>query len=52
MPVCHAEMLTATMLKTAGVRPQTFVLDLGRKMRCRECDERGKVDVSVRWADQ
>jgi hypothetical protein len=45
-------MLTATMLKAAGVQHQTFVRDLGRKMRCRECDERGNVDVSVRWADQ
>jgi len=26
------------------------VLDLGDRMRCRECDERGRAVVSIRWA--
>jgi hypothetical protein len=34
---------------TAGVEPYRKVLDLGARMRCRECDERGRVVVSVRW---
>lgn len=46
----HAELLTAAMLATAGVRPEAKVLDLGRRLWCRECDARGKVVVSVRWA--
>ena len=45
----HAEMLTPTMLATAGVAPETRVLGLERRLRCRECDERGRVVVSVRW---
>lgn len=30
--------------------PTTLVLDLQRRLRCRECDERGKVLVSVSWS--
>jgi hypothetical protein len=45
----HAELLTAAMLATAGVGPERRVLDLGARMRCRECDERGRVVVSPRW---
>jgi hypothetical protein len=41
----HAELLTAQMLATAGVGPERKVLDLGARMRCRECDERGRVVV-------
>jgi hypothetical protein len=28
------------------------VLDLEPRFRCRECDQRGKVALSIRWADQ
>jgi hypothetical protein len=37
------------MLATAGVTPEAKVLDLERRMRCRECDKRGEVVVSIRW---
>lgn len=30
--------------------PITRVLDLEPRLRCRQCDERGKVIVSIRWA--
>jgi len=43
-------LLTAAMLATAGVAPEQKVLDLGDRMRCRECDERGRAVVSIRWA--
>jgi len=47
--VCgHTEHLTATMLATAGVKPYERLVDLQAKMGCRECDERGKVLVSIR----
>ena len=29
--------------------PTTLVLDLESRLRCRECDARGKAVVSVRW---
>ena len=32
--------------------PYTRVLDLERRFRCRECDQRGKVVLSIKWADQ
>jgi hypothetical protein len=32
--------------------PHLRVLDLERRFRCRECDQRGKVALSIRWADQ
>ena len=49
--VCgHSELLTAQMLGTAGVKPFQNILDLQFKLRCRECDKRGRVVVSIRWA--
>lgn len=47
----HSELLTAGMLTTAGVKPYQTILDLQYRLRCRECDERGKVLVSIRWDD-
>ena len=49
-PCGHSELLTAAMLATAGVAADRKVLDLGGRLRCRECDERGRAVVSVRWA--
>jgi len=38
------------MLRTAGVKPYTkIILDLQRRMRCRECRWKGRAVVSVRW---
>lgn len=46
----HSELLTATMLASAGVKPFQTILDLQHKLRCRECDVRGKVVFSIQWA--
>ncbi len=46
----HRERLTAAMLTTAGVASDTKVQDLGNRTRCRECDEKGRAVVSIRWA--
>jgi hypothetical protein len=39
-----------------GSLPQSLAAcgaaDLERRFRCRECDQRGKVVVSIKWADQ
>ncbi len=45
----HVMMLTAAMLATAGVGSNALVLDLPPRLRCRECDVRGKAVVSIRW---
>ena len=51
--VCgHTEMLTAAMLRTAGVPDREMIVRLERRMRCRECDTKGKVVVSIKWADR
>jgi hypothetical protein len=47
----HSESLTGLMLKTAGLPPHEAIKDLDRKMRCRECNARGHVSISIRWAD-
>jgi hypothetical protein len=46
----HIERLTAAMLLTAGVPPDSKVQDLRNRMRCRECDEKDRAVVSIRWA--
>jgi hypothetical protein len=48
----HIERLTAAMLTTAGVAPDSKVQDLGYRMRCRECDEKGRAAISLRWATE
>ena len=30
-------------------KPYETIMELQRRLQCRECDERGKVVVSVRW---
>ena len=46
----HTERLTAAMLMTAGVGPDETVQGLESRMRCRECDEKGRAVTSIRWA--
>jgi hypothetical protein len=49
--VCgHTELLTAAMLATAGLPPYEIIVHLAPRMRCRECDEKGRVVVSIRWS--
>jgi hypothetical protein len=38
------------MLATAGVGPDEKVQGLENRMRCRECDEKGRAVISIRWA--
>jgi len=47
----HSDLLTGQMLATAGMKPYERVLDLQRRLRCRECDVRGRELVSVRWGE-
>jgi len=46
----HIERLTAGTLTTAGVGPDERVQGLEGRMRCRECDEKGRAVTSIRWA--
>jgi hypothetical protein len=47
----HIEFLTAAMLATAGLPPYTKVLDLKRRLKCRECRWKGRADVTIKWAE-
>ena len=48
----HSEMIPAVGL-TRGMRlpPATKILDLQPRLRCRECDAKGRAVVSIRWAE-
>ena len=35
-----------------GCSGDNRIADLGRRLRCRECHERGKMAVGVRWRNQ
>jgi hypothetical protein len=38
-------------LSSLGLGPDERLVDLAPRLRCRECDAKGKAIVSVRWAD-
>jgi ribosomal protein S27E len=40
----------SALLQKLRLRRDDRIADLGLRLRCRECGERGKVMVSVRWA--
>ena len=48
---CRHDALIPASGFLIGLRlpPYTHILDLERKLRCRECDAKGKAVVSVRW---
>jgi hypothetical protein len=47
----HDELIPASaLLQGLRLPPTTLVLDLALRLRCRECDQRGKAIVSIRWA--
>jgi len=49
----HDELLTADQLRVKGLAlpPHTPLVDLEPRLRCRECDARGKAIVSIRWVE-
>jgi hypothetical protein len=50
--VCgHVERLTGAMLRTAGLSDHQPIRGLNGRLRCRECDAKGKADVSIKWAE-
>ena len=48
----HVTQLTEPMLATAGVAAEQKLLDLSARLRCRECDARGRAIVSVKWHEE
>ncbi len=52
--VCgHDELIPAVgLLQGMGLSPDTPVMSLAQRMRCRECDAKGRAVVSVRWVEE
>ena len=43
-------LLTKPMLQICGLQRDDRIMALAGLMRCRHCDERGKVTISIKWA--
>jgi hypothetical protein len=46
----HDGLIHPVMLSSLGLGPDDRIVDLAPRLRCRECDVRGKVVVSIKWA--
>jgi hypothetical protein len=40
----------STLLHGLRLQPYERIMDLERRLRCRECDQRGTAVVSIKWA--
>jgi hypothetical protein len=45
------DLLTRRMLKQIGVKPDDKLMELGARLRCERCRQRGLVSASIRWAE-
>jgi len=45
----HVALLTPELLLRLGLKPQTKVLDLKERVRCRGCGKKGRAVVSIKW---
>jgi hypothetical protein len=48
----HVAVLAREFLLRLGLSPQTKVLDLKERIRCRGCGKRGRAVVSIKWRRQ
>jgi hypothetical protein len=48
----HVAVLAPEFLMRLGLSPQTKVLDLKERVRCRGCGKRGRAVVSIEWRRQ
>ena len=45
----HVALLAPDFLVRLGLSPQTKVLDLKERVRCRGCGKKGRAVVSIKW---
>jgi hypothetical protein len=45
----HDGLIHPAALPSLGLGPNERSVDLAPRLRCRECDQKGKAVVSVRW---
>jgi hypothetical protein len=48
----HVAVLAPEFLLRLGLSPQTKVLDLKERVRCRGCGKRGRAVVAIKWRRQ
>jgi hypothetical protein len=50
---CGHEQLIAPVALTQSLKlaPDDRILNLEKRLRCRECDQRGRVLVGIRWSE-
>jgi hypothetical protein len=46
----HVQLLPGSYFVSGKVPGYTRIMGLEKRLRCRECDDRGKVVVSIRWS--
>jgi hypothetical protein len=46
---CHVALLAPEFLLRFGLNPQTKVLDLKERVRCRGSGKKGRAAVSIKW---
>ncbi len=47
----HDGLIHPAALRSLGLGPDDRIADLAPRLRCRECDVKGRVVVSVKWGD-
>jgi hypothetical protein len=45
----HDGLIHPAALPSLGLGPNERIVDLALRLRCRECDARGKAVVSIKW---
>ena len=48
-PCGHNAAICPAALPALGLSPDQRIIDLAPRLRCRQCDQRGRADVSVKW---
>jgi len=47
----HDGLIHPSALPSLGLGPDERVVDLAPRLRCRECDLKGKAVVSIKWGN-
>ena len=45
----HSGLIHPSVLPSLGLAPAERIVDLAPRLRCRECDAKGKAIVSIKW---
>jgi len=48
---CTCGRIVLIAVNGLGLPPYLRVRELGRRLKCENCGERGKVDLTIVWAD-